>query len=380
MRHHGFSDDTGSRLIGLDYLRGFVIVMVVLHHVVLAYCRFGHFDPRHYLWSTAPIVDTDRWLGFDIIVLLNDSYFMPLMFLLSGLFVGPSLRRKGRKAYLLDRLRRLGLPFALAVLTIMPLAYYPSYRMTGAEIGFGAFWMQTVFDGPWPAGPAWFIAVLFCFDVVVVAVQPLVRDLRPGISFVFLATVSVVAYLPLLIAFGPIRWFAWGPFSVQASRVLFYAVYFFVGVAAGPAILVQGRRPMMWAAASFLPLLAVQICRLRVPALVPPISWLILYGVTVALFCAAATRALLAAFARFKRRFVICDSLNANAYGIYLLHYPFVIWGQYALLESHIGAMVKAFVVFAGALALSWISSAGTGVLLRTRRTAKRSIVGFRRG
>jgi hypothetical protein len=66
------ADNRGARQIGPDYLRGFVIVMVVLHHAVLAYCRFGHFDPRHYLWSTAPVVDPQRWVGFDIAVLFND--------------------------------------------------------------------------------------------------------------------------------------------------------------------------------------------------------------------------------------------------------------------------------------------------------------------
>ncbi|HEY1412261.1 MAG TPA: acyltransferase family protein, partial [Rhodopila sp.] len=191
--------EQGSRLIGLDYLRGFVIVLVVLHHSVLAYCGFGHFDARHYLWSSAPIVDAQRWPGFDVLVLFNDSYFIPLMFLLSGLFVGPSLGRKGRKAYLLDRLRRLGLPFALVVLTIMPLAYYPSYRMTGSSIGFGTFWVQTVFDGPWSPGPAWFVAVLFGFDVVAVAVWPWPR-LR-GVSFAGLAALSLIVYVPLLVAF-----------------------------------------------------------------------------------------------------------------------------------------------------------------------------------
>jgi glucans biosynthesis protein C len=50
-------------------------------------------------------VDSQRWAGFDIAVLFNDSYFMPLMFLLSGLFVGPSLGRKGRLAGSNDGLR-----------------------------------------------------------------------------------------------------------------------------------------------------------------------------------------------------------------------------------------------------------------------------------
>jgi peptidoglycan/LPS O-acetylase OafA/YrhL len=369
MRHQQ-PEDQGNRLIGLDYLRGFVIVLVVLHHAVLAYCRFGHFDTRHYLWSSAPIVDTQRWLGFDIVVLFNDSYFMPLMFLLSGLFVGPSLRRKGRTAYLLDRLRRLGLPFVLAVLTIMPLAYYPSYRMAGSEIGFGAFWVQTVFDGPWPAGPAWFVAVLLGFDVVAVAVQPLLR--HHGVSFAGLAALSLVAYLPLLIGFGPSHWFAWGPFAIQASRVLLYAAYFFAGVAMGPAARIPGRRPAVLAAGLFAALLAVQICRLHVPGLVPRIAWLVLYGVAFALFCAAAARALLTLFARFQRRFAIWDSLSANAYGIYLLHYPFVVWGQYALLDADIGAIPKAAGVFTGALGLSWCGSA-------VLRGAVRSVVGFRR-
>jgi hypothetical protein len=33
--------------------------------------------------------------------------------------------------------------------------------------------------------------------------------------------------------FGSIRWFAWGPFSLQAYRILQYALYFLVGVWVG---------------------------------------------------------------------------------------------------------------------------------------------------
>ena len=34
-----------------------------------------------------PIVDTQRWLGFDIFCGFQDVYLMSLMFFLSGLFV-----------------------------------------------------------------------------------------------------------------------------------------------------------------------------------------------------------------------------------------------------------------------------------------------------
>ena len=351
-----------SRRLGLDYLRGLVIVLVVLHHAVLAYCAFGHFNVRHYLWSTAPIVDPQHWLGFDILVLFNDSYFMPLMFLISGLFVRPSLRRKGAAAYLRDRARRLMLPFAVAVLTIIPLAYYPSYRMTGSDITFGAFWGQTLTDGPWPSGPPWFIAVLFGFDVVAVAADRLTRNVdlaRLGGSFRFLALVTIVAYLPLLIAFGPSRWFAWGPLTIQASRILLYAGYFLVGMLAGPAIRTAGRGVLALAVLLFALLLAVAAAQRISPGLLPPAGWLVLHGLCVGLFCAGATQAMLAVFNKIQRPSAIFDSLGANAFGIYLIHYVFVVWTQYALLDWNAGPIEKAIVVFTLALGLSWGLSAG---------------------
>ena len=48
------------------------------------------------------------------------------------------------------------------------------------------------------------------------------------------------------------------------------------------------------------------------------------------------------------------DSLSANAYGMYLVHYPFVVWMQYALLNAPLPAIVKAAIVFAVAVASSW--------------------------
>jgi surface polysaccharide O-acyltransferase-like enzyme len=53
------------------------------------------------------------------------------------------------------------------------------------------------------------------------------------------------------------------------------------------------------------------------------------------------------------------ESLSTNAYGIYLLHYIFVVWLQYALLAVDLNAIGKATIVFAGALTLSWAASAG---------------------
>jgi glucans biosynthesis protein C len=68
--------------IAIDYLRAFVVLLVLAHHSVIAYAPYAHFDQLHYLWG-APIVDTARWPGFDLLTLFNDIFFMSLMFFLS---------------------------------------------------------------------------------------------------------------------------------------------------------------------------------------------------------------------------------------------------------------------------------------------------------
>jgi peptidoglycan/LPS O-acetylase OafA/YrhL len=67
----------------------------------------------------------------------------------------------------------------------------------------------------------------------------------------------------------------------------------------------------------------------------------------------------MALFLRFAGgRWWVSDSLNNNAYGMYLVHYVFVVWLQYALLDAQLGAVAKAAIVFGGTLLLSWATTA----------------------
>jgi surface polysaccharide O-acyltransferase-like enzyme len=73
--------------------------------------------------------------------------------------------------------------------------------------------------------------------------------------------------------------------------------------------------------------------------------------------CAAGVLFMLALFLRFaNRRLVALDPLKDKAYGIYLIHYVFSIWLQYALLGLAAFAVVKAAIVFTGTLLMSWAS------------------------
>jgi surface polysaccharide O-acyltransferase-like enzyme len=59
-----------------------------------------------------------------------------------------------------------------------------------------------------------------------------------------------------------------------------------------------------------------------------------------------------------KRSRSIFSSLRDNAYGIYLVHYAFVSWLQYALLKSQLSGVAKLTIVLSLAVALSWITTA----------------------
>ncbi|MGI4810259.1 MAG: acyltransferase family protein [Janthinobacterium lividum] len=368
---------TSPRLVALDHLRGFVVVLVVLHHAVLAYCHFGHTDRYHYVLSTAPVVDAQRWIGFDALVMLNDGFFMPLLFLLSGLFVWRGLQNRGAWAYFGKRALRLGLPFVTAVLTVVPLAYYPSWLQAGGVPGFARFWVEMVTTGPWPSGPPWFLGVLLGFDAIAALAFAALRLRPPSVSvralpasprpFGLLLLGLALAYLPLLFMFGPSRWISLGPLAVQASRIGLYGASFAAGVVLG-ATRLDGdaaalvRRWPTWALLTIVAgavMVGTQAARLRYGPTLVGWAWLGAYGLTLTVFCATACIAMPAVFLRFAGRpSRLWDSLVASSFGIYLLHYPVVTWVQFGLLHVPVGAFGKAGVTFAAALLLSWALAA----------------------
>src|ERR1700692_2882393 len=105
---------TPVRIVALDRARTLITLLVVLHHAVINYTWFGYGDRM-------------RWLGFDLVVLFNDSFFMACMFFISGWFVSGSLTRWGPTIYLRRRVWRLGVPFLVSIFVVIPIAYYPSF-------------------------------------------------------------------------------------------------------------------------------------------------------------------------------------------------------------------------------------------------------------
>lgn len=371
----------------LDYLRAFVIVLVVAHHAVLAYHPYapqlGTFGAGNLLWGAFPVVDTQRWAGIDLFVGFNDAFFMSLMFLLSGLFVWPSLQRKGAGAFLRHRCLRLGVPFLVSAAILAPLAYYPAWLQRGGESGLGGFAQAWLALGVWPAGPAWFLWVLLAFDALAAfawriapgwasAAGRRLASHSPAVFFLWLSAIAIATFVPLASFVDPSRWWSFGPFFVQTSRIVLYLSFFAVGIALGAWGSTRGvlaangglaRRWVLWpnlAIGAYFTLVALFITLLISGAKQQPIvgletATLIAFAVS----CVASSIAFLSIFLRFgQRRAAVFDSLSRNAYGIYLVHYAFVSWLQFALLGADWSGAAKGSTVFAVALAASWATVA----------------------
>jgi hypothetical protein len=362
-----------TRNASLDRTRTFLTLVVLLHHAVIPYTYFGHTDPRY-------------WIGFDMVVLATDSFFMAMFFFLSGLFVWPGLTRKGPGNYLRDRLVRLGLPFVIAAFTIIPIAYYAIALRQTPDESFSAFWWKTITVGPWPSGPIWFLWVLLAFDLVASLlflvspgfIDPINRLSlrgceRPAAFYAVMLAVTALLYIPGRVYWGPGSWFEFGPFSVQHGRVLLYATYFFCGAGIGAQYLdrgllsVDGRLAKSgwgWIIMALVPyclmwgMIYVKREILGNPVRLPEL-YEASYGLFFAAFSVTILFAILAYFLRFKQSGrSLLDPMQSDAYGMFLVHYPIVLWLQYWLFDFDIPAIVKALVAFLLTVILSWAATA----------------------
>jgi peptidoglycan/LPS O-acetylase OafA/YrhL len=380
MQNQGAVITTCERLAPFDRARTFITLLVLVHHSVLNFTYFGQGDSQ-------------RWLGFDLVVLFNDSFFMAFMFFISGLFVWNSLARKGWAAFLRGRAWRLGVPFLVSIFVLMPIAYYPTflrYHLPGTtDFSFLHFWRNIFVVGPWPSGPAWFLWVLLALDAVAAALWCVApgaiervgrvlhgaRD-RPVAVFVAFLAVTIAAFEPLRLAFGDASWLEPGglPLPIQTSRILLYTTYFFAGVIVGTTNLKTGllaesgalaRRWPLWlavAAVFYAAILALVYVHHNWIAdfNTPPLAWSVGYSLALAIFSGAMCFAIPAIHLSFARtQWPLLDAMQPSAYGIYLLHYIFIVWLQYAVFDLPLHAGAKFAIVFLGTLSLSWAIANG---------------------
>jgi fucose 4-O-acetylase-like acetyltransferase len=148
-----------KRLFYIDNLRIILIVLVVIAHAAITYGPLGFW----YYYERTQFIST-YVLAF--YVCLIQSFLVGLFFMISAYFIPSSLERKGPKRFLLDRLRRLGIPLILYIFLISPLIQYVRMLIIGGDkSNFFIFYYGLLKRGIIDVGPLWFLQVLLLFSI-----------------------------------------------------------------------------------------------------------------------------------------------------------------------------------------------------------------------
>ena len=340
-----------KKILAFDYLRAFIIILVVLHHSFLAYHTEFYYNDEFLLADIVPvtnmlnpIVGESKWDGANLIIKFNDQFFMSLLFFISGFFIWKSYKRKGAKKFFKERFMRLGLPFLIGVPIITPLAYYSAHMQWGLynnnPLNYFEFWLEYFKAGFLTAGPLWFLWVLLAFNcIAVLFFRP---SLETKVKSWKIFNRPILFFLSLIFI-STLTWKGIGPINIQIDRLLHYFSCFFIGSLVG--------------------ICGLENTIFKKKSKLTTYWWIFLIVGLLSLFtidfftisCAALTFAMIGLFLQYTDKNIgIMDNLNQNAFGIYIFHQVFTAWLQYFLLEVEVSAILKGIIVFVAAFLLSW--------------------------
>lgn len=162
----------------LDWLRTCVVFGLIPFHTAIIFTT-GAGDY---------VKNTQRSIVMNVLAGLITFWGIPLLFFVSGAAARFALRTRSSKQYAIERITRLGIPFVVGVLAIVPLqAYVGTLSAPGAHDAYPQFYIHYlqqwagVFQGKFPArgddwvGHLWFIPPLILFSLLTL---PLFRYLE----------------------------------------------------------------------------------------------------------------------------------------------------------------------------------------------------------
>ncbi|GAB3484810.1 acyltransferase family protein [Nocardiopsis coralliicola] len=363
----------GPRRLGaFDNLRILLTVLVVVHHAALTY---GNIPLWYY---TEPAQDPTGGI-LDLVVMLNQTFFMGFFFLISGFFVPGSADRKGGRAFLRGRLLRLGVPLLLFLLLVRPLLQLPG--ALDGPLSALPYWLYYLVT--WDPGPMWFVETLLVFSLAYL----LIRRLRPRRAAAPAAPAAeqggrfpgagrVLGFTAVLIVLT-ISWRLlvpvgsyWPVVGLPTPAYLPQYVLFFAAGAVGyrrgwfhsvpRAGLWTGLGLIAFAAVAFLPLgEAYQESALAAAAV----------GAFDSTFSVGVVLVLLRLFQQYwPTQGAAARWVSDHAFAVYFLHAPVLSALGYALAGWDAAALAKFAVLTALALPVSWGAAAGLRSLPGARR------------
>jgi glucan biosynthesis protein C len=372
------ANGTGNRLVFFDNLRFLFVLCVVLQHSSNAYNRL-------ILWW--PVADGSSSAFAECLNAFIDAFAMPLLFYLAGYFALPTINKKGAAAFLKAKLKRLGIPWLICILTIcpiVPLVYHYTRENFTVSTGYWNLWLvvmkhaaefntgiifsmnELMQHNQFYQRYMWFLSLLILFFFVFGAIYVLKRSwfhifdqpVEPEASSVLstLITLAAVGFLTFFCSFliigtmfflapklsNPEPFFTLGNVvQFRPSRLCLFVIYFTFGILTFKKKWIErGKFPghlPTWLISFVIILIAFFYARhlmLNGPEglekFLGPVYWFFLNFLTIAtlgLFTSLALK-------YWNRPTAVNQNLASNSYNMYLAHYLFVIGFQLVLLTA----------------------------------------------
>lgn len=359
------------RLLYIDNIRILLTILVILHHLAIGYGASGN-NP----YVEAGEISTVSTILMTLFVAINQSFFMGFFFMVSSYFTPGSYDRKGPGPYVLDRLKRLGIPLLFYIVVIDPLLGYVLARYYGFPGSLGEFLSQYL--GSYHrlgVGPLWFVAALLIFSLVYalwrLAIKPpATPPPSEGKAPSNLAIAGFALALGLL-TFVVRIWLPVGRefelLGFQLAHFVQYIAMFIVGIVAYrrswfSALTVAQAK--VWLRVVLLLLVLFPVLFVAAGALEGDIDkafggvhWQSLaYSVWEQFMCLAMVVTLLVWFrTRFNQQGSLAQKMSAAAYATYIFHRPTIILLAIALSSIRLDLAIKFVLVAPLAVALSFL-------------------------
>jgi len=225
-----------TRYHGLDFLRATALILGLFYHASIPFAV----DSLP-VWIT---YEKQREWAFDFIMVTIHSFRMPLFYLLAGFFSALLYAKLDQMAFLINRIKRIVIPFILALLLITPIMII-EYLWVGyplnPDVQDGIFSIST-----YPIFHLWFLEVLIIITGLIVifitgfnslSLSSFKKNSSRFTNFVNSKLMVWVSYVSCSVLLTLLSWteFPGNQFiddydlKQPIGKVLFYFVFFSIG-------------------------------------------------------------------------------------------------------------------------------------------------------
>lgn len=189
----------GMRKHYIDNLRWIILLILIPYHTAQAWNVWG--EPNYVYFEGNRLISS--------IIVFFSPYFMPLLFVLAGVSTRFALQKRTGKEYIIERVKRLFLPFLFGTIVLTPVMsyigdkfnfYYKGSFLQHYAVFFTRYTDLTGADGGFSVGQFWFILYLLIISIVSVGILTRIRKVnsKPQKTIPFWLVFVLGLPLPLL--------------------------------------------------------------------------------------------------------------------------------------------------------------------------------------